>query len=167
MENTLICPRCGESFTYIVRKGTKRKYCSLNCQRKATANSYNSTTKARVAEYNHKGYLSKEIISLYNGKCAICGWRATDKIITTPKGIQYAYGNEIHHITPVREGGESNYSNLILLCPNHHKQADLGILDRATLQSYLLQPPTEEEKQEMKNRATDRIAAAIFGAENG
>lgn len=162
MEKTTVCPQCGESFTYTVRKGAKRKYCSLDCQRKATQNRHNSRAKERIAEHNHKGYFSKEIISLYGAKCAICGWRATEQLITTPKGIQYAFGNEIHHITPVNEGGKSNFSNLILLCPNHHKQADLGIIDRETLQGYLKEPPTEKEKQALSDTATARVTAAIM-----
>lgn len=47
--------------------------------------------------------------------------------------------------------------------PNHHKQADLGLISLEELQGYLKQPPTEAEKQKMKDRATDTVARAIFG----
>lgn len=52
-------------------------------------------------------------------KCVICGY---DKHIAT------------HHIHPVRYGGSNILTNLITLCPNHHKEADMGELS----QSYLL-----------------------------
>lgn len=161
MPITKLCAYCGNTFTY-EGKGNPRKYCSYNCQRKATTNNRNHKHKDRLKEYSHKGYMSKALIFLYEGKCAICGWRATEELIKTSKGIEYAHGNEIHHIKPVRDGGTAGFDNLILLCPNHHKQADMGIIDQDTLKTYLKQPPTEEEQQEMSNRAIDRVAAAIF-----
>lgn len=33
---------------------------------------------------------------------------------------------EVHHIKPVRSGGRSVLGNLVVLCPNHHKEFDLG-----------------------------------------
>lgn len=161
MLTTNICAYCGKSFTY-ERKGAQRKYCSLFCQRNVTQKNYNDSHKGKLSNHNHKGYLSKALISLYEGKCAICGWRATEELIKTDKGIEYAHGNEIHHIKPVRGGGAADFDNLILLCPNHHKQADMGIIDPDTLKTYLKQPPTEEEQQEMSNRSIERVAEAIF-----
>jgi hypothetical protein len=35
---------------------------------------------------------------------------------------------EVAHIKPVREGGKSILGNLVVLCPNHHKEFDLGDL---------------------------------------
>lgn len=156
------CAYCGATFTY-ESGGSARKYCCLSCQRKATITSANKKHPGKMKEYNHKGYMSGEIISLYGGKCAICGWVMCEELIKSDTGYQYARGNEIHHITPVREGGTSGFDNLILLCPNHHKQADAGIINRDTLRTYLKALPTEEEKAEMKKRATERITAAIFG----
>lgn len=162
MKDTMLCLQCGEKFTYTVKKGTKRKYCSLSCQRRAGINAKNAKNKNRVSDYSHKGYLSKTIINRYNGKCAICGWRATNELIETNRGIQYTYGNEIHHIIPVSQGGKATEENLILLCPNHHKQAHLGVLDIKTLQQHIISPPTVEENQAMSNNAVDRISASIF-----
>lgn len=71
---------------------------------------------------------------------------------------------EIHHITPVSEGGTEEASNLILLCPNHHKQADLGILDRDYLRQqtkdYIL---TEQDILEDMAECTEAIAKLING----
>ena len=162
MTNKKLCAYCGNEFEYTVHGGTTRKYCCLGCQRKATIENRNNRHKDLLSNYNHKGYLSKAIIILYGGRCAICNWRATEELLQTEKGIQYAYGNEIHHIIPAAKGGKSDFTNLILLCPNHHKQADLGIISPDQLRTYLKESMTEEEKQAAINKSIDRIAAAIF-----
>lgn len=151
------CIVCGEEIP-ATRKGNS-KYCSLKCLRKTDT----SNTYKRISDNSHKGYLSKEIIILYAGRCAICGWMASEKLITVNGQTQYAHGNEIHHLIAVKDGGRATLDNLILLCPNHHKQADLGLISLEELQGYLKQPPTEAEKQKMKDRATETVARAIFG----
>ena len=49
-----------------------------------------------------------------------CGQR-----IKTKKGTYYI---EVAHIKPVAESGQSILGNLIVLCPNHHKEFDYGEL---------------------------------------
>ena len=158
----LICPICGGTFT---AESGRRKYCSLNCARKAEASRKYYNNPKRFEDYNHKGYLSKAIIARYNGRCAICGWRASEALITSRGRTQYAYGNEIHHIEAVEDGGKATEDNLILLCPNHHKQANLGIISLQELKSYIVHPPTDTEKQAMRDSAVDRVATVIFSAE--
>lgn len=77
--------------------------------------------------------------------------------------MQWANGNELHHIVPISEGGANDDSNLILLCPNHHKQADMGIISKEDLRTYIAKPPTEAEVLEMKRRCADRLEAVLFG----
>ena len=36
---------------------------------------------------------------------------------------------EVAHIKPVRSGGPSVLGNLLVLCPNHHKEFDFGSLE--------------------------------------
>lgn len=55
-----------------------------------------------------------------NGKCEKCG-----KIGFFMKN--YNVYIETHHITPLNEGGVDNESNVIALCPDHHKEAHYGI----------------------------------------
>jgi len=38
---------------------------------------------------------------------------------------------EVHHIKPWREDGKNKVWNLLVLCPNHHAEADKGIPARA------------------------------------
>lgn len=158
MQITQTCLACGKEFTYQSYGGAKRKYCSTTCsRRKDTSNTYK-----RISDNSHKGYLAAEIINRYKGRCAICGWRASEELITSNGRTQKAYGNEIHHIVSVKDGGKATEDNLLLLCPNHHKQADLGLIPLQELRSYLKPALTAEEKQAMSNACVDAIAAAIF-----
>lgn len=159
MEITQVCQKCGSEFTYISYGGGKRKYCSASCaRRKDTSNTYK-----RLSDNNHKGALAAEIIARYGGRCAICGWRATEELITHNGHTQKAYGNEIHHIIAVKDGGKATEDNLLLLCPNHHKQADLGLIPLDELRNYRKPPLTAEQKQAMRDACVDAITAAILG----
>lgn len=57
--------------------------------------------------------------------CAICG---------IPKPV------EIHHIVPWHKSHDSRAENLILLCANHHRQADRDEIDRSSLRGYKRNP---------------------------
>jgi hypothetical protein len=57
--------------------------------------------------------LAKELVEIYSGSCQICKWK--------PKNI---YGVEIcetHHIQWISRGGADDLTNLVLICPNHHR----------------------------------------------
>ncbi|MBX3621279.1 MAG: HNH endonuclease [Rhizobacter sp.] len=43
---------------------------------------------------------------------------------------------DIHHIVPWEICGKHEYKNLIALCPNHHRRAHKGEIDRKSLQLY-------------------------------
>lgn len=64
----------------------------------------------------------QELKNLYINKCQICG-----EFIDMGKGLKYS---EVHHIHPIgkEHNGADNKYNMIVLCPNHHKMFDLGIL---------------------------------------
>lgn len=53
-------------------------------------------------------------------KCLFPGCNAK---ILKKNGSYYA---EVAHILPVHKGGQSVLGNLLVLCPNHHKEFDLG-----------------------------------------
>lgn len=38
------------------------------------------------------------------------------------------YYSEVHHIHPLKEGGDDSFSNMIVLCPNDHMFFDYGML---------------------------------------
>lgn len=43
---------------------------------------------------------------------------------------------DIHHIRPWRQSQEHDYDHLIALCPNCHRRADRGEIDRKSLYTY-------------------------------
>jgi len=54
-----------------------------------------------------------QLLELYGGACQICRW--------SPRA---SYGTDIceaHHVRWLSRGGEDRLSNLVLLCPNHHR----------------------------------------------
>lgn len=64
----------------------------------------------------------EELKNLYGNKCQVCG-----QFIDMGKGVKYS---EVHHIHPIgkEHNGVDNKYNMVVLCPNHHKMFDLGIL---------------------------------------
>lgn len=52
---------------------------------------------------------------------------------------------EVAHIQPVSEGGQSTIGNLIVLCPNHHKELDYGNLN-------ILEQTTEKLRGRLNNK---------------
>lgn len=52
---------------------------------------------------------------------------------------------EYHHIIPDNEGGPTNAENLILLCRNHHKDADNGVIGRQDLKKMQVKPLRDKE----------------------
>ncbi len=75
---------------------------------------------------NHKSYKRDNktialIKVLRNFQCQICGHS-----ITKRDGNKYV---EAAHIMPKHKRGKENANNIILLCPNHHKEFDLGVLN--------------------------------------
>jgi hypothetical protein len=55
-------------------------------------------------------------------QCQFPGCRAR---VMTRGGTSYV---EVAHIRPFASGGKSVIGNLLVLCPNHHKEFDLGVL---------------------------------------
>ena len=50
---------------------------------------------------------------LYAGRCQICRW--------SPRSVYDAELCEAHHVRWLSRGGEDALSNLVLICPNHHR----------------------------------------------
>lgn len=155
-----ICEYCGSPIPD-TRRGHNTKYCSLKCSRAADKKRRTSYISKKA---NHINAVAQLVYEAYDRKCAICGWQATSDLIKVNGKYQYSHGNEIHHIIPASEGGLEVDGNLILLCPNHHKQSDLKILDRSFLQEHTRRfSMTVEDKHEARVRCATTIADQIWG----
>lgn len=65
-----------------------------------------------------------------------------------PKCKSKAY--DVHHIKPSSEGGSDVASNLIVLCANHHDDADKGRITRTGLRN-IAKNRKDEVKREIRN----------------
>jgi 5-methylcytosine-specific restriction enzyme A len=56
--------------------------------------------------------LVKELQTIYEGKCQLCGWNPVDEF---DRWLCHS-----HHIHWLSRGGKDDLKNLLLVCPNHH-----------------------------------------------
>lgn len=152
---TWTCKVCGEEISAQFYRTTNKLYCSPACARKAhRLGAYNQEDKRRRVMSDH---VRLSVYLKYQHSCACCGFSMVtpeseyasilkfavpDVLKLLPnenagrlkKALRGASGGcEIHHIKPLSEGGDNLSSNLILLCPNCHKQAHAGIISREQL----------------------------------
>lgn len=76
----------------------------------------------------------------YDFSCCACGQK---------------YFCDIHHITPQREGGTIDPSNLVVLCPSCHRYAERGAYSRSQLQKL-----RKEHLERVKQTVTKKMQLA-------
>jgi len=81
-----------------------------------------SKRKIEVAIRKNRSFIEK-LKQHYNYNCQFPNCNAKIKM----KGGKWYV--EVSHIKPYHKGGEDSIGNLLVLCPNHHKEFDLGILN--------------------------------------
>lgn len=146
------CKICGNEFE---TKSNRALYCSDKCKRA----SIRKKEKPRLIKRQKDMSRDKDkIYSLYGCKCAVCGWKISEKLVIHKGKTLISYGCEIHHIVPVSEGGSGELDNLIMLCPNCHKKADYGIITREELKKFK-KPKCNNE--DLMNRAENKIAELL------
>lgn len=79
-----------------------------------------STYMTKYDKKKRNQVIVKELKELYENKCQVCG-----QTIDLGNEIKYS---EVHHIQPLGCDGVDDKCNMIVLCPNHHKMFDLGII---------------------------------------
>lgn len=107
---TKICKFCEKQYE---TNSKKSLYCSKLC----ITHAKRSRTIKAGSKYINRSTLQRRIIKKLgpsNFKCFICNWNEAMC--------------DIHHIKPKSLGGSSNFSNLTVLCPNHHRLAERDIL---------------------------------------
>lgn len=93
--NLYPCKHCGKQFSSV---NTNAKYCSSLCKQK----NYRLKSKSNNTK-------DKKLLNLIREYfCEICNYSKVSR--------------DVHHITPVSKGGKNEYSNLISVCPNCHRE---------------------------------------------
>ena len=154
-----VCPECGKAF---MPKSNAQKYCSQTCSRKQYRDVDYIMGKQKWKARNHA---AENIYMAYRSQCAVCGWHLSKAHYHS----QMSGGCEIHHITPSAKGGSDDYSNLILICPNCHREAHEGNYSEEFLHQHQvadIEKAVEKRKEELRNinaKATSYIARYILG----
>ena len=105
------CVYCNTSF---LSGSLETKYCSRECKLR----NYRKKQKPDI-EF-HANSLARVLKEL---PCEICGWNETTR--------------DVHHIIPVSEGGKSAMSNLIVVCPNHHRMYHKHLISEEATEAAL------------------------------
>lgn len=96
---------------------------------------YTGSNRPDTYEYNGKVYrrdpkVRQAVLLRSNGACERCG----EKGFLT---INDEYYLESHHVIPLSEGGPDRDTNVVALCPAHHREAHFG-MERDSLRELLL-----------------------------
>ena len=68
----------------------------------------------------------KPLKALYNDKCQITECNFTLEYVNEKDGRKVSY-SEAHHYNPLKNEGNDDWNNMIILCPNHHAEFDFRI----------------------------------------
>lgn len=85
----------------------------------------------KIASFVRRRDVRKCALLRANGKCDYCGQGGFDMA----NGRVYL---ETHHVVPLHEKGADTISNVVALCPNHHREAHHG-KNRAEIRKNLLE----------------------------
>lgn len=83
-------------------------------------------TKERISKYIERGPVGEQVKALRGHKCQVCEAMDRDPVSFRRKdGSPYS---EAHHVVPVAMlvSGSLRAENIMVLCPNHHRQAHYG-----------------------------------------
>ena len=85
--------------------------------------------KERVSNYIERGRIAEKFKKKTGFKCQICGALGEDPYVFEKENGDYYI--EVHHIDAVSNlnKGSLGISNLITVCPNHHRQLHYGKVD--------------------------------------
>lgn len=116
------CNYCGRELRLFPSQVKERNYCNRFCLAKDNPKNGNNNGNWRGGRWR---YIQEQVFIRDEYRCAICG---------------FDLAVDAHHITARTKGGTNDFSNLITLCPNHHRLADLGIISVEHLRNYTWQP---------------------------
>jgi hypothetical protein len=85
--------------------------------------------KRRMSLRIERGSVGKQVKKLRQGRCQVCEALGENPIaFIDQNGQPFA---EAHHVVPVSQmkAGSLSYLNIMVLCPNHHRQAHYGAFE--------------------------------------
>jgi len=136
-EFDLTCVICGDTFK---SKQPQAKYCKTSCKRHQKALKSKAWQKEKG---NNRYHLSAKIrgkhgrLGCFYKECG-CNW---DSYFLEKHDLVC----DVHHIKEKQHGGDDDFSNLTICCPNAHKMIHNGIITQdeiITLKQYLTEKPT-------------------------
>lgn len=141
METILCKCGCGQTRPRFDKKGRKRVYISGHQNRDKSLKAMKAAIKTinrvrprtpwnRGKRYIHEskkiyangGTWNKAMRRIYTNQCMRCGWNEAFC--------------DTHHITPRSNGGTYSIDNGVILCPNCHRLANLGMVVAEELREF-------------------------------
>lgn len=121
------CAYCGNELKIFPSQVHEMNFCNRFCLAKMFPKNgkNNGNWKGGNSQYFRTQTMIRD-----NHKCVICGF---DIVV------------DVHHITPRSMGGTNDFSNLTTLCPNHHRMADLGIINLELYRNDTWTPDCQNE----------------------
>ena len=107
------CDHCGRELSRYPSQVHEYNYCNRFCQGRHHGALFSGVNNGRWEGGRWK-YLQEQTRIRDNRRCVVCG---------------FDLSTDVHHITPKSDGGADDFSNLVTLCPNHHRLAHLGIIN--------------------------------------
>lgn len=114
----LTCEYCGKTYKRKVSRLRTSRFCSRECVSAYRSREWHDEKNPNFRHGMNQTSAKRIALAFYEPRCAICGW---DTII------------DIHHIIKKARGGTNDVANLIVLCPNHHKMAERGMISKEQL----------------------------------
>lgn len=109
------CENCGKTYTKNKfvgsRQFSKSKYCSRQC---ANARFIKYRENPLDWKVTTRERLRIKVRKVFEDKCALCGWEEAPC--------------DIAHIDPT--GDYYDIENVLMLCPNHHRMYDRGLIPK-------------------------------------
>ncbi len=85
--------------------------------------------RRKLSRWIERGSVGLRVKNLRKGRCQICEVLGVSPVAFVDRNnVPYS---EAHHIIPVatRERGALSHLNIMVLCPNHHRQAHYGVFE--------------------------------------
>jgi hypothetical protein len=115
------CDTCGAEVRRFPSQVKDKNYCNRSCL---------GLTKGHENNGRWQGgkwrWMQSQVLIRDAHRCVICG---------------FDLAVDVHHVTAREKGGTDAPSNLLTLCPNHHRLADIGIINVEHLRRLDWAPP--------------------------